>query len=144
MKKSIRILIMGLPGAGKTTLADELNELILSLGLHTLRLNENRLKAEYPDLTEEQIRWMIAGATVDYVVADFEAQTIHDRRVVNPHYLVWVNTAPEDEYQFLNYGFDPPFKYNMCVTTKDAPKWAREIFLHIMFLKKQNLIKENQ
>jgi len=131
---SRRILIMGLPGAGKTTLADELHELILSLGLRSRWLNENRLRAEYPDLTMGQIQEMANDATVDYVVGDFEARKSVERRSFNPHYMIWINTIPEEDYQFLNYGFEPPFRYNVCVTTKDAPKWAREIFRHILFL----------
>jgi hypothetical protein len=138
MLKSRRILIMGLPGAGKTTLADELHELILSLGLKSKWLNENRLKAEYPNLTINQIKEMANDATVDYVVADFEARTYLERRSFNPHYLIWLNTIPEDEYESIPYGFEPPFRYNVCVTTKDAPKWAREIFRHILFLRNLN------
>ena len=132
--KSRRILIMGLSGSGKTTLADELHELILSLGLRSRWLNENRLKAEYPDLTMDQIREMANDDTVDYVVADFEARTSPERRSFYPHYTIWMNTVAEEDYQFLNYGFEPPFRYNVCVTTKDAPKCAREIFRHILFL----------
>ena len=131
---SRRILIMGLPGSGKTTLANELHELILSLGLRSRWLNENRLKAEYPDLTIDQIQEMANDSTVDYVVGDFEARKSHERRSFYPHYTIWINTIPEEDYQFLNYGFEPPFRYNVCVTTKDAPKWAREIFRHILFL----------
>jgi cytidylate kinase len=125
---------MGLPGAGKTTLADELHELILSLGLRSRWLNENRLRAEYPNLTIDQIREMANDATVDYVVGDFEARKSFERRSFNAHYTIWINTIAEEDYQFLNYGFEPPFRYNVCVTTKDAPKWAREIFRHILFL----------
>jgi nicotinamide riboside kinase len=131
---SRRILIMGLPGSGKTTLADELHELILSLGLRSRWLNENRLKEEYPNLTMDQIQEMANDATVDYVVGDFEARKSHERRYFNAHYMIWINTIAEEDYQFLNYGFEPPFRYNVCVTTKDAPKWAREIFRHILFL----------
>ena len=136
--KSRRILIIGLPGSGKTTLADELHELILSLGLRSQWLNENRLKEEYPDLTFGQIKEMANDDTVDYVVADFEARTSLERRSFYPHYMIWVNTISEEDYQFQNYGFEPPFKYNFCVTTKDAPKWAREIFRHILFLESRN------
>jgi adenylylsulfate kinase len=134
MTESKRILILGLPGSGKTTLANELHELILSLGLRSRWLNENRLKLEYPDLTLEQVSWMANDGTVDYVVGDFEAKKSLERKAFYPHYTIWMNTIPEEDCQFLNYGFEPVFKYNVCVTTKDAPKWAREIFRHILFL----------
>jgi hypothetical protein len=129
---------MGLPGAGKTTLANELHELILSLGSKSRWLNENRLKAEYPNLTLEQVHEMANDATVDYVVADFEAPQSIMRRSFNPHYMIWVNTIPEEDYNSVGHGFDPPFRYNVCVTTKDAPRWAREIFRHILFLENLN------
>jgi uridine kinase len=129
---------MGLPGSGKSTLAEELHELHLSLGIKSLWLNENKLKSEHPNLTIEQIHEMANNATVDYVIADFEARTSLERRSFNPHYMIWINTISEDEYQFLNYGFEPPFRYNVCVTSKDAPKWAREIFRHILFLENLN------
>ena len=138
MLKSRRILIMGLPGAGKTTLANELHELILSVGLKSHWLNENQLKAEYPDLTIDQVHTMANDATVDYVVADFEAPTSLMRRTFAAHYMIWVNTISEEDYQFVNHGFEPPFRYNVCVTTKDAPRWAREIFRHILFLENLN------
>ena len=134
MTQSRRILIMGLPGSGKTALAEELHELILSLGLRSRWLNENRLREEYPNLTLEQVHSMMSSSDLDYVVADFEARKHSDRRSLSPHYTIWINTISEDEYQFLNYGFEPPFRYNVCVTTRDAPKCAREIFRHILFL----------
>lgn len=134
MTQSRRILIMGLPGSGKTTLANEMHELIISLGLSSHWLNENRLREEYPDLTLEQVHGMANDATVDYVVVDFEARKSVDRRLFNAHYTIWLNTIPEEDYQSVNYGFEAPARYNICVTTKDAPKWAREIFRHILFL----------
>lgn len=138
MSKSRRILIMGLPGAGKTTLADELHELILSVGLTSHWLNENRLRAEYPDLTLEQVHTMANDPTVDYVVADFEAPLSVMRRSFNAHYTIWVNTIPEEDYNSVGHGFEPPSRYNVCVSTKDAPRWAREIFRHILFLENLN------
>lgn len=134
MPKSRRILIMGLPGAGKSTLAKELHELILSLDIKSVWLNENQLKKEYPDLTLDKIHELCNNHTVDYVVADFEAPTSIMRRSIAAHYIIWVNTISEEEYQYVNNGFEPPFRYNFCVTTKDAPRWAREIFKRILFL----------
>lgn len=130
-----RILIMGLPGSGKTTLANELHELILSLGLQSYWINENQLRIDYPNVTNDLIDSLISNnSKVNYIVADFEAQTSRERRSFYPQYLIWMNTIPEEDYQFINHGFEPPFKYNICVTTKDAPKWARKIFLHILSL----------
>lgn len=125
---------MGLPGAGKTTLARELHELILSLDITSVWLNENQLKAENPNLTIDMVHEMCNNHTVDYIVADFEAPTSAMRRSVKAHYTIWVNTIPEEEYQYVNNGFEPPFVYNFCVNTKDAPRWAREIFKRILFL----------
>ena len=134
MSKSRRILIMGLPGAGKTTLAKELHELILSLDITSAWLNENQLKKEYPNLTIDKIHELCNNHKVDYVVADFESPTSFMRRSIAPHYTIWVNTIPEEDYNLVGHGFEPPFRYNFCVTTKDAPHWAREIFERILFL----------
>ena len=131
---SKRILVMGLPGAGKTTLA--LN-LINYLHPNVIWLNADEVRKKYNDwdfspegrLRQSQRMKELADlAGTKYVVADFVCPLPEMRRIYDPHFTIWVDTITEGRFEDTNQAFTPPDYYDVRVTEQDAGKWAKIIY----------------
>ena len=127
------ILIMGLPGAGKTTLADELAPMI---NAKRLNADEVRKAANDWDFSEEG-RKRQAKRMADFalqlkekgnnVISDFICPTPEARKLFPADYVVWVDTIKAGRFDDTNQMFVKPEKYNFQVTTQDAKSWAPKI-----------------
>ncbi len=124
---------MGLPGAGKTTLANELAKLITCKRLNA---DEIRKAANDWDFSEEgrkrQAKRMSEAALKikkegNNVIADFICPTPEARELFPADYTVWVNTIKEGRFEDTNQMFIKPEKFNFQVTTQDAKMWASRI-----------------
>jgi len=127
------ILVMGLPGAGKTTLANELAKLIKAKRLNA---DEIRKAANDWDFSEEgrtrQAKRMSEEALKlksegNNVIADFICPTQEARNLFPADYVVWVDTIKKGRFEDTNQMFVKPEKYNYHVTTQDAKVWAPKI-----------------
>ena len=124
---------MGLPGAGKTTLANELSKLI---ECKRLNADEIRKAANDWDFSEEgrkrQAKRMSDEAFKikkegNNVIADFICPTPEARDLFPADYIVWVDTIKEGRFEDTNQMFVKPEKFNFHVTTQDAKLWASKI-----------------
>ena len=131
------ILIMGLPGSGKTTLASELVPLLKAKWLNA---DEVRKEANDWDFSPEgrtrQAKRMWAKAKElrdqgNHVVADFVCPTPAARALFPADFIIWVDTIKEGRFDDTNKMFVKPEKYNYHVTTQDAKNWAPKIFKEI-------------
>ena len=127
------ILIMGLPGSGKTTLASKLAPLV-----NAKRINADEVRKAHNDWDfSEEARKRQAKRMADlaikikqeghYVIADFICPTPGARKLFNADYVVWVDTIKEGRFADTNAMFVKPEKYNYRVTTQDAENWAPKI-----------------
>ena len=125
---------MGLPGSGKTTLADELAPLI---NAKRLNADEVRKKANDWDFSEEgrkrQAKRMADFAIKlknegNYVVADFICPTPEARKLFPSDFTIWVDTIKEGRFDDTNKMFVKPDKYDFHVTSQDALHWSSKIY----------------
>ena len=127
------ILIMGLPGSGKTTLASELAPLI-----NAKRINADEVRRAHNDwdFSEEarkrQAKRMASLAIKqkqegNYVIADFICPTPEARSLFPADYTIWVDTIKKGRFDDTNAMFVKPENYDFHVTTQDAKKWAVKI-----------------
>ena len=128
---------MGLPGSGKTTLA---NELAPRLNAKRLNADEVRKEANDWDFSNEgrqrQAKRMAEFAINlkkegNYVVADFICPTPEARNLFPADYIIWVDTIKEGRFEDTNKMFVNPDKYNFHVTSQDAKNWAPKILKEI-------------
>ena len=128
---------MGLPGAGKTTLADK-----LAPKLYAKRLNadEVRKAANDWDFSEEgrkrQAKRMAELALElknqgNYVVADFICPTPEARKLFPADFVIWVDTIKEGRFDDTNQMFVKPEKFDFHVTTQNAKVWSDKIIKEI-------------
>ena len=131
------ILIMGLPGSGKTTLASELVPLLKAKWLNA---DQVRKEANDWDFSAEgrtrQAKRMWSKAQEyknqgNHVVADFVCPTPAARALFPADFVIWVDTIKEGRFDDTNKMFVKPEKYNFHVTSQDAKNWAPKIFKEI-------------
>ena len=112
----MKILIFGLPGSGKTTLAEPLAKL-----LGAVHLNADRIREEYNDwdfspegrLRQAMRMKFLADGVVKagkHVVADFVAPTQKARDEFAADYTVWMDTIAEGRFEDTNKMFEQPVK----------------------------------
>ena len=132
------ILIMGLPGAGKTTLANELAPLLKAKRVNA---DEVRKAANDWDFSEEgrkrQSKRMSKLALNlknegNYVIADFICPTPEARNLFPADFIIWVDTIKEGRFEDTNQMFVKPEKYDFHVTSQDAKLWASKIIKEII------------
>ena len=127
------ILIMGLPGSGKTTLASELDLLI-----EAKRINADEVRKEANDWDfSKEGRSRQAKRMADLakkikeegnnVIADFICPTPEARSLFPADYIVWVDTIKKGRFEDTNQMFVKPDKFDCHVTTQDAKVWASKI-----------------
>ena len=89
-----RILIMGLPGSGKTTLAEALRQELWQEGRTVTWLNADKVRAEFNDwdFTEEgrirqskRMRELADASTNDFAICDFVAPLVAMRKIGRAH-----------------------------------------------------------
>ena len=124
---------MGLPGSGKTTLAEELAPMF-----NAKRLNADEVRKEANDWDfSEDGRKRQAKRMSDFalnlkeqgfnVVADFICPTPEARNLFPADYVVWVDTIKKGRFDDTNKMFIKPDKFDFHVTTQDAKNWAPKI-----------------
>lgn len=152
-----RILIMGLPGSGKTTLAGALknylevhgeisysralNEHIGNLGCEVTWFNADDIRRKYNDWdfsNDGRIRQSIRmfqfsmEAGGDYVICDFVAPLVEMRNNFKADWTIWVDTIDQGRFEDTNKAFIPPEQYDFRITEQNCEKWAEFIGSHII------------
>ena len=136
-----RILIMGLPGAGKTYLAQYVLEKLQNAGKSVQWLNADDVRKKYNDWdfsTEGRIRQSLRmreladSYTTDYVICDFIAPLKQMRDNFAADWTVWVDTIKAGRFEDTNKVFEAPEYFDFHITTQEAPYWSELVAYTIL------------
>ena len=158
-----RILIMGLPGSGKTYFAERLKKYIednsnvqtmpvermLHLELPPIAytskvdwFNADEIRKKYNDWDfsrEGRIRQSIrmfdfaVSCSGDFVICDFVAPLTEQRNNFKADWTIWMDTIDAGRFEDTNRAFESPEVYDFRVTEKNAEKWAEFVGDHILY-----------
>lgn len=142
-----KILIMGLPGSGKTTLAAALkkyieDQLLPINGVNTVEwLNADKIRKKFNDWDfshdgrirqSKRMAQLADQSPARFIIADFVAPLVEMRKNFKADWTIWVDTIAEGRYADTNEAFISPDIYNFRITEQNADKWAEFIGNHII------------
>ena len=141
----MKILIFGLPGSGKTTLAKPFADLIG--GVH---INADAVRTSYDDWDftkagrvrqAQRMRHLADGVVMagKIAVADFVCPTYITRLEFNADYTVWMDTIEEGRFEDTNKMFQTPtvFDYHVKEWFTDTHQQLSEVVMN--YMEKQNV-----
>jgi adenylylsulfate kinase len=127
----MRILIMGLPGSGKTTLAKD-----LQIKLSAAWFNADEIRKKYNDWDFNvcgrirqsfRMRELCDLSDKKYNIADFVCPLPEMRDNFDADYTIWMDTIPAGRFEDTNKLFVFPEKYDIRITEMNSKKWAKFI-----------------
>lgn len=129
-----KVLIMGLPGGGKTTLANTLAPLLNAVVFNAdaVRANLSRdLGFSHQDRVEHARRmgWICDRVveTGGTVIADFICPTADTRAAFGEAFTIWLDRIEKGRFEDTNRMFVPPERFDLRVTAEGTPQyWAEQ------------------
>ncbi len=154
-----KILIMGLPGSGKTYFAERLKTWLETNG----SISEQRFTSRetVPTNMSATVDWFNADdvrkkfndwdfskegrlrqslrmfdfamkCSGDYVICDFVAPLPEMRHNFKADWTIWIDTIESGRYEDTNKIFVPPEVYDFRITEQNADKWVDFVGQHII------------
>ena len=126
-----KILIIGLPGAGKTTLARALNK-----RLKANLLNADKVRKKFNDWDfskkgvlrqAKRMKSLAKKSKKSFVIADFICPYEEGRKIFKPDYLIWMNTIKRGRLSTFNKTFQKPKKFDFKINNKNAKFYSKII-----------------
>ena len=133
MKKFKKILIMGLPGSGKTTLAKELINMIDAEWLNADIVREKFKDFDFSEegrLRQAERMKKLAEKIISdnkHAVVDFICPTPLTRKIFSADIIIWIDTIKSGRFEDTNKMFISPDIYDFRVTEKNSKLWVNKI-----------------
>jgi adenylylsulfate kinase len=139
----MKILIFGLPGSGKTTLAKPFAEL-----MNAVHINADDIRTKYNDwdfsikgrLRQSLRMCHLADGVVmagKIAVVDFVCPTQLSRDWFNADYTIWMDTIKESQYKDTNIIFQKPDKVDYHVN-----KWFNDTHEQLVKVVKNYMLRQ--
>jgi hypothetical protein len=152
--KMQKILIMGLPGSGKTYFAERLQKYLehystmfkVSETIEGSRatvkwINADDVRKKYNDWDfshegrirqSNRMRELADSFFNDFVIADFVAPLPEMRHNFKADWVIWIDTIEKGRFEDTNKLFVPPDVYDFRITEQNAEKWVEFVGRHIL------------
>lgn len=131
---AVKILVMGLPGSGKTYFTEKLKrELESIIGVKVDWFNADRVRKSYNDWDfshdgrlRQAIRMadLAAASLADFVICDFVCPLTEMRNLFKADYIVWMDTIEQGRFEDTNKMFIDPEIYDFRIPEQNAEQWA--------------------
>jgi len=134
MKKVI--LVCGLPGTGKTTLAEQITNKLTNIGYTVNWYNADFLRQKLDDWDfsyegrlrqAKRMKECADKHLTGYIIIDMVAPLPEFRDEINPNIIIWVDTINSGRFDNTNKMFIPPENYHFRVTEQDSDMWSTKI-----------------
>jgi broad-specificity NMP kinase len=151
-----KILIMGLPGSGKTYFSEKLKEYLennsdyyrvepnsfIGKNATVKWFNADDVRKQYNDwdfspngrIRQSHRMFELASANddKDFVICDFVAPLTEMRNNFKADWTIWMDTIDSGRFEDTNKMFVPPEVYDFRITEQNAEKWAEFVGDHII------------
>ncbi len=107
----MKILVMGLPGSGKTTFARE-----IAYHFNLPHYNADTIREYYDDWDFSfvgRLKQASRMSSYQFGVLDFVCPSRDFRKLVNADYTIWLDTIQKSVHRDTNIVFEKPLEYNM-------------------------------
>ena len=152
-----KILIMGLPGSGKTFFAERLKAYLeANSSLENMPASEMAKLEVTPSDWKAKVKWFNADevrkqyndwdfskegrirqslrmadfalrSNADFIICDFVAPLPEMRHNFKADWTIWMDTIEAGRYEDTNKAFVPPEVYDFRITEQNADKWVQYV-----------------
>ena len=136
-----KVLVMGLPGSGKTFFSQALKNQLASNNKTVKWFNADEVRKLYDDwdfslpgrIRQSKRMYELAESSdADFVICDFVAPIEEMRNNFKADWVVWMDTIEKGRFEDTNKLFDPPTVYDFRIPEQNAEKWSEFVCDHLI------------
>jgi len=144
---SYKIHVLGLSGAGKTTMSNIIVDALHQHNKSVKWYNADAVRAKFNDwdfsekgrnIQSVRMEQLASKSEEDYVICDFIAPTSDTRELFSADYTVWMDTIKTCKYDDTTKMFVPPTTYNYRISSFQNIHEQANTIIHSILGKKIN------